>query len=535
MSERRSGSAHLFNRATVADYAASVGRAVTVLAERVRAVRRPYSGAALHDLQALVDAVDLERPLGDTNAALREISDLYLEHAVWFHEPGYVAHLNCPVAIPALAAEVLVSAVNSSVDTWDQSTGGTLIERRLVDWTARRIGFGDGADGVFTSGGTQSNLQSLLLAREDRLARDLDGRPVTLTRSDALARLRILATRESHFSVRKAAALLGLADGAVVAVASDERGRMDVQALARAVAAIRGGGGVPMAVVATAGTTDLGAIDPIAEVAGVCAGQRVWLHVDAAYGCGLLVSRRRRHLLDGIEHADSVTVDFHKSFFQPVSSSAVVVRRGATLRHVTFHADYLSPRDATVPNQVDKSLQTTRRLDALKLWLTLRAMGADHIGELFDGVVDLAHAIHEVLRADGDFAVATEPTLSTVLFRYHPAGVPDALADHITPRIRARLFDQGEALVGGTTIGGRPWLKFTLLNPATTVAHLRTVLDLVRAAGRDLVARATGGVAGDDARSDDPVSAGLLCDGCGLGDDLLRSPLHAALPVQVRR
>jgi L-2,4-diaminobutyrate decarboxylase len=129
----------------------------------------------------------------------------------------------------------------------------------------------------------------------------------------------------------------------------------------------RAAGLVPMAVVATAGTTDFGSIDPLSEIAHACREAGAWLHVDAAYGCGLLVSRRRR-LLDGLERADSVTVDYHKAFFQPVSSSAVLVRDRAALRHVTHHAEYLNPRTARgVPNQVDKSLQTTRRFDALKL------------------------------------------------------------------------------------------------------------------------------------------------------------------------
>jgi L-2,4-diaminobutyrate decarboxylase len=474
----RSESPHLFSGSTLDSYTSGVWHASALLADRVKAVRQPYSGAAVGELQEQVDAVDLDRPLGDTGAALHEVARLYLDNAVWFHEPTYVAHLNCPVAIPALSAEVLISAVNSSVDTWDQSTAGTLIERRLIDWTAGRIGFGPGADGIFTSGGTQSNLQALLLAREETL----EGLP----RSASLEKLRIFATTESHFSVSKSAGILGMAADAVVGVATDGTGRMDTTALAAAIEDVRRDGGIPMAVVATAGTTDLGRIDPVAEIAAICESRGIWFHVDAAYGCGLLVSTRRRHLLDGIERADSVTVDFHKSYFQPVSSSAIVVRRGETMRRIAVHADYLNPRAAAVPNQVDKSLQTTRRFDALKLWMTLRTMGAEQIGDMFDAVVDRAHDAYLMIGDDVDFEAVAAPTLSTVLFRYRPAGMGVAECDELMPKLRQRLFYGGRAIVAGTTIGGHYWLKFTLLNPNTTMGNLRDVLDLIRGIGREM-------------------------------------------------
>ncbi|MFV2010397.1 MULTISPECIES: pyridoxal phosphate-dependent decarboxylase family protein [unclassified Micromonospora] len=472
---------HLFGRHTVDTYVSSIDRTAAVLADRVRAVRQPYSGDAVAPLQAKVDSVDLDAPLGTTDAALDEVAGLYLDHAVWFHEPTYLAHLNCPVAIPALNAELLLAAVNTSVDTWDQSTTGTLIERRLIAWTAERIGFGPTADGVFTSGGTQSNLHGLLLAREDRLVRaDAD-------RATMLPRLRVLATAESHFSVSKSAGLLGLAADAVVPVATDGTGRMDPVALDAEINRLLDQDLVPMAVVATAGTTDRGCVDPLAAIGTVCRDRAVWLHVDAAYGCGLLISTRHRHLLDGIAAADSVTVDFHKSFFQPISSSAIIVRNAPTMRRVAVHADYLNPRTATVPNQVDKSLQTTRRLDALKLWMTLRAIGADQLGEMFDQVVDLAQQAYGLLRECDDFELVMRPVLSTVLFRYRPDWLPVQDCDRLLPRLRARLFADGTAIIAGTVVDGHYWLKFTLLNPNTTVEDLRTVIGLIRRTGQELL------------------------------------------------
>jgi L-2,4-diaminobutyrate decarboxylase len=298
------GGSHLLASDTADEYRRWVAAGAERVAARVVAASGPFTGVTAPELEPVVGAIDLDAPLGDSGAALDELDRVYLRDAVYFHHSRYLAHLNCSIVIPALLGEVVLSGVNSSLDTWDQSAGGMLIERRLIDWTARRIGFGADADGVFTSGGTQSNVQGLLSARDEAVRR-VDGL-------------------------------------------------------------------IPMAVVAIAGTTDFGSIDPLPAISGLCASAGVWLHVDAAYRCGLLVSAHRRHLLAGIEYADSMTVDYHKSFFQPVSSSALIVRDRRMLDHVTYHADYLNPATSAsqrIPNQVDKSLQTTRRFDALKLWL----------------------------------------------------------------------------------------------------------------------------------------------------------------------
>ncbi|MEV6834301.1 lysine decarboxylase DesA [Streptomyces sp. NPDC051133] len=461
---------HLLNGLTAEHYRRSVTEGVERVAAKLATTDRPFTGVTVDALAPRVDAIDLDRPLGDTAAVLDELEDVYLRDAVYFHHPRYLAHLNCPVVIPAVLGEAVLSAVNSSLDTWDQSAGGTLIERRIVDWTARRIGLGPAADGVFTSGGTQSNLQALLLAREE-------------AKSEDLAALRVFASEAGHFSVQKSATLLGLGREAVVPVPVDHDKRLQTVALAHELERCRREGLVPMAVVATAGTTDFGSIDPLPEIAGLCAQYGVWMHVDAAYGCGLLTSLKHRDRLAGIERADSVTVDYHKSFFQPVSSSAVLVRDAATLRHATYHAEYLNPRrmvQERIPNQVDKSLQTTRRFDALKLWLTLRVMGADGIGQLFDEVCDLAAEGWRMLAADPRYDVVVEPTLSTLVFRYIPAAVTDpAEIDRANLYARKALFASGDAVVAGTKVAGRHYLKFTLLNPETTPADIAAVLDLI--------------------------------------------------------
>lgn len=472
---------HLLGNDTAERMAEEFGAAARLAARSIAAAAGPTTGPGPAALRARLDAVDLRTPLGNTAAALEEATELYLRDAVYFHHPRYAAHLNCPVALPAIAAEALVTTVNTSMDTWDQSAGATLIEQRLIDWAADLAGLGPDADGVFTSGGTASNLQAMLLARNTAVA----GKPGSLP--ERLAGLRIYASADSHFSISTSASLLGLGAEAVVAVPVDGLHRMDAVALKAALAADRAAGLHALAIVATAGTTDFGAIDPLPGIGALAAEYGAWFHVDAAYGCGLLGSPRHRGLLAGIEAADSVTVDFHKSFFQPIGSSAILVRDRARLALVSHHAEYLNPaaEAGRAPNQVDKSLATTRRFDALKLWVTLRSIGAEALGTMFDTVMDLAAAAGTLVKEHPELELAAEVQLSTVVFRYVPAlPVPDGDLEPLANEIRRALYDSGEAMVAATTIEGVRHLKLTLLNPQTGIADVAAILEAIVAHGR---------------------------------------------------
>ncbi|MFJ6027338.1 pyridoxal phosphate-dependent decarboxylase family protein [Pseudarthrobacter sp. NPDC092424] len=490
---------HLFNARNSPRYVAQVLQGVNAVATKLERTAQPFTGVGPSQMKARVAAVDLDAPLPDTAAALQELEEVYLRDAVYFHDAKYAAHLNCPVVIPALVGEAVLSAVNSSLDTWDQSAGATMIERRLIDWTAERLHLGANADGVFTSGGSQSNLQALLIARNHAVAGLRRDPARSSHRLPALLdTLRIFTSEDSHFSIQKSASMLGLGFDAVITVPCTADRRMDPAALAAAMAEAHDAGLTAMAVVATAGTTDFGVVDPLAELAALARAYGAWFHIDAAYGGGLMVSGRYRHLLDGSGLADSVTVDFHKTFFQPVSSSALLVRESAMLRHITYYADYLNPESAAladIPNQVDKSIQTTRRFDALKLWLTLRIMGADAVGALFDEAIDLAARVGCLLEADDDFELAAAPQLSTLVFRYRPRTgsgehITEDAADALNPAIRAAVFASGQAVVAGTKVQGRHYLKFTLLNAEATLEDIGGIITLLRTTGAELLAEA---------------------------------------------
>jgi len=478
-------------------HAAALAAATAEVSRYLDGRTTPRSSASPSALAAQTAAVDLSAPLGTLDKALEEVRELYLDHAVGYHHPRYLAHLNCPITIPAVAAEALATSVNTAVETWDQGTSACLIEQKLIDWVTALIGFepaGPAArtprpDGVFTTGGTASNLQGLFTAREDRLSRPAPGRDDAGDRCARLPGLRIVTGEHAHLSVVKAARLLGLAPDAVVTLPG-VGDRMDPATLDRTLAALADAGHEVAAVVALAGTTDHGAIDPLRAVGEVCRRHDVWMHVDAAYGGGLLVSPTRRGLLDGIELADSVTVDFHKTFFLPVAASALLLREGAGFRHSTVSADYLNPADGD-DHAVDKSLQTTRRFDALKLWMTLRVIGADGIGRLLDDAIDVAARIGRTVEADAELELVRVPALSTVLFRPRPAGadgrpVSDDESDALVRPIRDALFAEGRSLVAATVVDGRPCLKLTVLDPNLADDDVAAVLSDVRGAARYL-------------------------------------------------
>ncbi|CCW31709.1 putative L-2,4-diaminobutyrate decarboxylase [Xenorhabdus nematophila F1] len=483
---------HFFNGDNAERYLENACDVIVKIKRILRQVDKPFSGILPKELSPLFSKINLDYPLDSWELALEELQHLYMKDAVYFHHPKYVAHLNCPLVLPAVIAETIIGAINSSVDTWDQSAGGTLIEQKVLDWTLDKLGLGKESDGIFTSGGTQSNLMAMLLARDwfchqrdPQHKNQLHGLPADSHK------LRIFSSSVSHFSTQKAAAILGLGYNSVISVPCDSEFCMSSQALESSIKQCLEEGNIPFAIVATAGTTDFGSIDPLPTIAKLAKQYGIWLHVDAAYGCGLLLSSQHAHLLQGIEQADSVTVDYHKSFFQPVSCSAFFVKNKQHFSHLTYHAEYLNPLSAVqegTPNLVNKSIQTTRRFDALKMWLTLRVMGAEQLGQAFDKVLNTAQAAYHLMKKYPCFELVHQPVLSTLVFRFMPMQpLADEHLDHLNASIRKALFREGNCVIAGTKIEGRQYLKFTFLNPATSQQHLQEIVDEIVTQGNLLL------------------------------------------------
>ena len=449
----------------------------------------------------------------DPYEVLKSLSRLLAWGAADPAHPHCVAHLHTPPLAVSVAAETVTAALNQSLDSWDQSPVAGEIEQAVIETLAASVGYQcRTSSGVLTSGGTESNLMGLLLARDEALRHrydvdpDLDGIPAV-----AAGRLRILTSELAHFSIARNAALLGIGERSVVPIETDNRGRMRPDKAAQALSRIDDHDEIPMALVATAGTTDHGAIDPLRELAALAARRGTWFHVDAAYGGGLLLGGtaedqdNTHHELASLSSADSITLDLHKLGWQPIPAGVFLVRRAAALRTLEKRVAYLNPLDdeqAGFPSLLGRSLRTTRRADAVKIAAAFATLGREGFADLIGGCRDLARYAAARIQEHPDLELTAEPVLTTVLFRFLPGPgtepAPTTEPDHINAALRRHLLTTGKAVIGRTelprprpgTAPGRVRLKLTLLNPHTTERQIDELLELVCRAGRQAGASA---------------------------------------------
>ncbi|MFG1172592.1 pyridoxal phosphate-dependent decarboxylase family protein [Erwiniaceae bacterium CAU 1747] len=442
-----------------------------------------YQGKTVAELRERITLDFNPQGLGN-QAAIERAIEYFLKDSLAVHHPQCVAHLHCPSLVISQAAEVLINATNQSMDSWDQSPSATIIEMKLIEWLRSQVGYQPGDAGVFTSGGTQSNLMGLMLARDAFFARQ--GHSV---QQDGLVgnlkKIRVLCSEHAHFSVQKNMALLGLGYQSVTQVKTDRFSRMDLNDLQAKLLQAEANGEQVMAIVATAGTTDAGAIDPLRAIAELAAERQIWVHVDAAWGGALLLSEKYRHYLDGLERVDSITLDFHKQFFQTISCGAFLLKEARHYELMRYQAAYLNSEfdeAQGVPNLVSKSLQTTRRFDALKLWMGLEALGQKQYAGIIDHGVTLAQEVAQYVSEQPSLELVMQPQLASVLFRYRTQSLSDAgdaALALFNQKIGDVLLESGRANVGVTEADGVTCLKLTLLNPTVTLEDIKVLLALV--------------------------------------------------------
>ncbi|MEU9113975.1 pyridoxal-dependent decarboxylase [Streptomyces sp. NPDC048483] len=383
-------------------------------------------------------------------------------------DPHCAAHLHCPPLALAAAADLAASALNPSMDSWDQAPAASELEaltcRELAALVHPRAA---APDTLVTTGGTESNQLAVLLARE--AAREPHESSYTGLPG---APLQIVCGANAHHSIHRAAWLLGLPEPLTLPTPD---GILTPDTVHTCLASLVGHTG-PVLLAATAGTTDSGAIDPLPALADLAERHGARFHVDASYAGPLLFSTLHRTALHGLDRAHTVTLDLHKLGWQPVAAGLLAVPDATALAPLAHQADYLNADDDTeagLPDLLGRSLRTTRRPDILKIAVTLKALGRAGLGDLVDRTLAAAQTLADLIEAHPRYELHSRPTLSTVLFR--PTGAdPTTLA-----AIRRTLLTDGHAVLGRATTPTGLWLKATLLNPHTQPGDLTTLLKLV--------------------------------------------------------
>ena len=474
----------------ITDYETAMHNAVQAVSSWLKN-EKMYTGGSIKQMRALVDGFKPTKEGVGVQKSLDHLVEIFLNPSLKVHHPHSLAHLHCPTMVASQIAEVLINATNQSMDSWDQSPAGSIMEEHLINWLRQKAGYGEGTSGVFTSGGTQSNLMGVLLARDWAIAnhwKNEDGSEWSVQRdgipADAMKKVKVICSENAHFSVQKNMAMMGMGFQSVVTVPSNANAQMDVAALEQTLAQLKTEGKIAACIVATAGTTDAGAIDDLKAIRKLADEYQAWLHVDAAWGGALLLSKDYRHFLDGIELTDSITLDFHKHFFQTISCGAFLLKDPANYRFIDYKADYLNSEydeEHGVPNLVAKSLQTTRRFDALKLWFTVEALGEELYASMIDHGVKLTKAVEQYINDTAGLEMLVPSQFASVLFRVVPEGYPAEFVDALNQNVADELFARGEANIGVTKVGDKQSLKMTTLSPIATLENVKALLAQVLA------------------------------------------------------
>lgn len=437
----------------------------------------------------------LSGPLSPDGAGLEETMDAFRAHVLPYrlgniHPRGW-GWVNGTGTTLGAYADFLAAAMN--VNCAGAQTGALYVEMQVVDTLKAALGWPAGGSGILVSGASAANLVGLAAARDRAGAQPPDGAAPVDVGCDGVGALPLVlyASEAVHNSVDRAVRLLGLGTRSLRKVAVDEAWRMDVGALERAIAADRAAGLRPFCVVATAGTVDHGAVDPLEAVADVCARQGLWMHVDGAFGAVAALSDELRPLVAGMERADSLGFDLHKWMHVPIEAACVLVRDPEDHRRpFSSSASYLNALARGVA-ATDRWLyeygpQLTRGFRALKAWLLLRHHGTDKIGRLAAQNVRQTRALEALLRAEPGVEVLASGPLCVLCFRWHPQGMGARELDRLNEELLADLQESGRAVVSSTSVRGAFALRLALTNHRTRAGDLAELMAAVRELGTRL-------------------------------------------------
>jgi len=419
------------------------------------ALRETFSGTLVVEGVGLLQALD-------------EFERWVLPGSMGTAHPLYLGLVNSSPLPGAALADLLISSLNNNGGAYHQSPAMTTCEEEVVRAFSRLFGMPD-ADGMFLPGGSFATLQAIVLAR------------VKLTSGRAQSGLRLYTSGAAHFSVERMAMIAGVAAEDIVSMPVLERGIMDVSALGFHIRHDRERNKQPFAVVATAGTTGTGAIDPLRDIAALCREEKIWLHVDACYGGAAMLLGSMRSRLAGIEYADSIAIDPHKWFFIPVTAALLLTphRDIAQKAFATTAGSYI-PTDGE-PDAWQRGMATTRRSSGLAVWMGLRAHGWRTIRAAVKSNIELTRML-ETLLAERGFQVLESGELSVACARWEPRDQTAEAIDRLQNVIALDVVSSGKAWFSTTRHAGRTWLRFNMVNLYTREHHVRQLADILRSA-----------------------------------------------------
>ncbi len=399
----------------------------------------------------------------DPLAVLDQVQRDVFHNIMHLDHPRFFAFVPSPSNFVGVMADALAAGFNVFAGTWLEASGPTQIELVAIDWLRGACGLPDTAGGLFVSGGSMANITALAVARHVRLGNRIQG---------AL----VYCSDQTHSSIERGLRVLGFQDRQLRKVQSDSHFRLDVSALRRAVEEDRAAGRVPFCVVANAGTTNTGAIDPLPALADTCRQEGIWLHVDGAYGAAAVLCERGQTMLQGLAEADSLALDPHKWLFQPYEIGCVLVRNEHWLKDA-FHIlpEYLADieGEAGEVNFCDRGIQLTRGFRALKLWMSLKVFGGAAFRSALERGLELAEVAEAAIRKLPNWEVVTPAQMGIVTFRYAPQGTMPEKLNRLNRELVEAMIADGFAMLSSTVLRGQTVLRMCTINPRTTEADIR--------------------------------------------------------------
>ena len=390
--------------------------------------------------------------------------------------PHCMAHQVPPPLPGATLAEMVSAILNNGMAVYEMGPAAVPIEMQVVRWMCSKLGYGERAGGVLTSGGSLGNLTALLAMRQAH-----SGFNVWKQGAHAGPPLAVIVGADSHYSIARTLRVMGWGDGGVIVAPLDARHRMGPAAVEGVLRVAQGR--KVIGIIAAAGSTATGAFDPIDELAQVAHEHNLWLHVDAAHGGSLALSPGHRHKVAGIEHADSVVWDAHKMMMMPALVTAVLFRQGNHAYDAfAQQASYLfaGARDETWWDLGTRTLECTKRMMAIEVWSALRAHGEAWFGDVVDRLIVLAAELASRIEHADDFELALFPECNIVCYRHKPRGVTGAPLDAHNKALRQRVVEDGRFYIVGTQLDGAFWLRSTIMNPLIEPADFDALLEHLR-------------------------------------------------------